>query len=162
MSVKTRRADANFVMTSPLGNLKIAMFNGVLSGICYSRARQKPGCLSGRAARGIERQLRRYFDDPRRPFDLKLALCGTPYQHRVWKFLTRIPTGSVLTYGEVAQHLDSGARAVGGACRNNPVPIVIPCHRVVAAGAIGGYCGNMKGRMLRTKCWLLRHEGVFE
>ena len=155
----TRYASPDFVVASPLGDLGIVMRGDALAGIRYSRAgRKKRNAPSGRAARGVEYQLRRYFENPRRRFDLELALCGTPYQRRVWRLLMHIPPGETLTYGEAARRLDSGARAVGGACRRNPVPIVIPCHRVISASAIGGYCGNMKGRMSRIKRWLLRHE----
>lgn len=112
------------------------------------------------AARAAENQLHRYFDDPHSGFKLKLALDGTPFQQRVWKRLVRIPPGKPLSYGELARRLGTGPRAVGGACRANPAPIVIPCHRVVAATGAGGYCGNMRGKFLRAKRWLLRHEGV--
>ncbi len=152
-----RPGEPGFIMASPLGNLEVVMRGEALAGIRYSRGRRRGG-LAGRAARGIEYQLRRYFDDPRRCFDLKLAPCGTPFQRRVWRLLRRIPPGATMTYGEIARRLASGPRAVGGACRRNPTPIVIPCHRVVAAGAPGGYCGSMKGRMLHAKRWLLQHE----
>ena len=153
---------ASFVMASPLGDLKITMHDDALAGICYLQSRKGAGKNSskslGSGAVHIESQLRGYFEDPDWCFDLELKMCGTAFQQRVWKWLTRIPSGQTLTYGEVARRLKSGPRAVGGACRNNPVPIVVPCHRVIAANAVGGYCGNMQGRMLRAKLWLLQHE----
>ncbi len=153
-------------MASPLGDLEITLCDDALADIRYlhSRLRGRKGPAvqrsrsARRTARDVEYQLRRYFDDPYWRFDLKLMPCGTPYQQRVWKYLARIPAGRPMTYGEVAARLGSGPRAVGGACRSNPVPIVIPCHRVIAASAVGGYCGNMRGRMLHAKRWLLRHE----
>ena len=77
-----------------------------------------------------------------------------------WAALQDIPAGTVLTYGELARQLDSAARAIGGACRNNPIPILIPCHRVVGQQGLGGYAGAVTGDPLGIKRWLLRHEGV--
>ena len=63
-----------------------------------------------------------------------------------------------MTYGEIAEAIHSGPRAVGNACRHNPIPIIIPCHRVVKKGGIGGYCGSLSGKEIQQKDWLLRHE----
>lgn len=84
---------------------------------------------------------------------------GTPFQRRVWQRLRRIPCGQVMRYGELAQELGSSARAVAGACRANPIPILIPCHRVIAATGPGGYMGKTGGQTLAIKRWLLQHEG---
>jgi len=88
------------------------------------------------------------------------VLQGTAFQRRVWEALTRIPAGQTLTYGELAARLDSGARAVGNACRHNPVSIIVPCHRVVSATGIGGYSGSTGGREIDRKQWLLGREGI--
>ncbi len=88
--------------------------------------------------------------------DLPLLLQGTPYQMRIWERLCEIPGGEVITYGAIAAQIGSGARAVGGAVGRNPVWLIVPCHRVVAAsGNLGGYAGG-----IWRKRWLLRHEGV--
>jgi methylated-DNA-[protein]-cysteine S-methyltransferase len=108
--------------------------------------------------RRIEAQLQRFFKDPHAGFDIPLQAQGTDYQRRVWAALRRIAPGERMTYGELARRLRSGPRAVGGACRANPIPLVIPCHRVVAAQGLGGYCGAPDGRMHRIKQWLLAHE----
>jgi methylated-DNA-[protein]-cysteine S-methyltransferase len=84
---------------------------------------------------------------------------GTPFQHRVWQLLQQIPAGETRRYGELAAQLGSSARAVAGACRANPLPILIPCHRVVAADGIGGYMGQTEGEGVAIKRWLLHHEG---
>ncbi len=99
------------------------------------------------------RQLAEYFQGRRRSFDLPLEVRGTPFQQRVWKALRRIPYGETRSYGEIARQVGSprAARAVGMANHANPVAIVIPCHRVIAAGgALGGYaCGiEFKRRLL--------------
>ena len=110
--------------------------------------------------RQIVKQLAQYFVNPKHHFTLPLDMQGTDFQCRVWQALTEIPTGQTLTYGELAVRLDSGARAVGNACRNNPVSIIVPCHRVVSAAGIGGYSGSTGGREIQRKQWLLRHEGI--
>jgi methylated-DNA-[protein]-cysteine S-methyltransferase len=84
---------------------------------------------------------------------------GTPFQQRVWQRLLQIPSGAVVRYGELAQELGSSARAVAGACRANPIPLIIPCHRVIAATGPGGYMGQSGGEALAIKRWLLQHEG---
>lgn len=106
------------------------------------------------------RQIERYLDDPDFRFDLPYTLEGTAYQCRVWTAIAGIARGAVRTYGEVAKALNSGARPVGTACGANRLPLIIPCHRVVAAGGLGGFM-NTKGQdALAIKRWLLRHEGV--
>lgn len=107
-------------------------------------------------------QIQAYLDDPRHAFDLPLQLSGTHHQLAVWEAMQRIPAGSTRTYGELARELGSSARAVGGACGANPIPVVVPCHRVIAAGgAIGGFMGSRsEGFELTIKRWLLGHEGA--
>ena len=106
----------------------------------------------------VVRQLAAYFQDPRRAFSLPLLLEGTPYQRRVWAALRTIPAGRTLTYGELAQQVGGGARAVGNACRRNPMPIIVPCHRVVSITGLGGYMGETVGAGLVLKARLLAHE----
>lgn len=103
-------------------------------------------------------QLRRYLLNPHHVFDLNFELLGTHFQKRVWRCLQQIKAGTTKSYGEIAQQLDSSPRAVGNACRRNPLPIIIPCHRVVARNHIGGYSGNTQGELLTIKQWLLTHE----
>ncbi len=105
-----------------------------------------------------KRQLDAYFTGRLTKFDLPLHPQGTPFQEDLWGRLSDIPYGQVLTYGALANHMGSAARAVGGACGRNPIPIIIPCHRVVAAGGrLGGFSG---GTGLDTKRALLRLEGI--
>ena len=105
------------------------------------------------------RQFNAYFDDPQHPFSLPLHHQATPYQNLVWRTMSAITPGSVKSYGQLADELHSGARAVASACRANRFPVMIPCHRVVAVNGIGGYCGTATGTLLKVKRWLLRHEG---
>ena len=95
------------------------------------------------------------------PFtDMPLSARGTDFQKKVWEELNKIPLGETRTYGEIAKVLNSSARAVGNACRKNPIQIITPCHRVVSANGIGGYAGKTDGEKLNIKRWLLSHEGV--
>lgn len=111
-------------------------------------------------ARLVCEQLMAYLEDPRFVFDLPLAIEGTPFQKRVWQVMCEIPVGHTLTYGEVAKKLATAPRAVGGACGTNPLPIVIPCHRIIASGgALGGFMGTRDVHPLSIKQWLLKHEG---
>lgn len=103
-------------------------------------------------------QLEAYLADPDARFDLPLAVQGTPFQLKLWEALCQIPRGKTLTYGELARRLDGEARAVGQACGDNRLPVVIPCHRVVAAGGIGGFAHSTGGYLLEAKRWLLAHE----
>lgn len=96
------------------------------------------------------------FDE--HPLEFKLLTQGTPYSRAVWKALTEIPPGQVLTYSELAGKLNSGPRAVAQACRNNPYPGIIPCHRVVSKSGIGGFMGQGQGDWVEFKRQLLLYE----
>lgn len=115
----------------------------------------EPVTAAGRAA--VD-QLRRYFRDPSFQFTVDIVLAGTPFQQRVWRALREIPAGSVRTYGELGRRLGTSPRAIGNACRHNPVPIIVPCHRVIAATGRGGFCGELTGPMIGIKDRLLAHE----
>jgi methylated-DNA-[protein]-cysteine S-methyltransferase len=114
--------------------------------------------LAERAAR----QLERYREDPDARFDLPLWVEGTPLQRAVWEAMCAIPRGRTRTYGELARELEAAhfatPRAIGQACGDNRLPIVIPCHRVVAADGIGGFGHATSGYLLEAKRWLLMHE----
>ena len=103
-------------------------------------------------------ELKAYFANPRHRFKLALQPQGTPFQQAVWKALQAIPSGKTLTYQDLALKLKTSARAVGNACRKNPLPIFIPCHRVVAKSGLGGFCGEKDGRFMRVKKTLLEWE----
>ena len=113
----------------------------------------------GSAHADVVRQLDEYFEGRRRVFDLPLDPCGSSFQKVVWSNVARIPFGRIASYSEIA-HLvgrPGASRAVGAANGSNPIPLVIPCHRVVGAdGSLTGYGGG-----LPAKRWLLVHEGVF-
>jgi methylated-DNA-[protein]-cysteine S-methyltransferase len=151
----------SLVMNSPLGRLGVQIENEKIQRLVYLAGSVPLRTPASDFERKVERELENYFDNPDTGFSVPLALTGTPFQQRVWQALTRIPFAETLSYGELAASLGSGARAVGNACRHNPVPIIVPCHRVVAAHGIGGYAGSTSGPVLDRKRWLLVHEGHF-
>ncbi len=111
-----------------------------------------------RFAGRVCRQIERYLDDPAYRFDLAFDFRGSDVQCRVWRAIHSIPSGRTLTYLDVARRIGSAPRPVGGACGANRIPLVIPCHRVVASGGIGGFMHSRRGPGIEIKRWLLRHE----
>ena len=145
---------------SPVGRLWITEVGGAIVRIAWTGRRTGDlGAESGETpllARAAE-QLDEYFAGTCQDFDLPLDPAGTPFQRRVWIEMARIPFGATASYGALARKTGSVARAVGGACGANPIPIVIPCHRVVGeGGALGGFSG---GAGPTTKRALLEIEG---
>jgi methylated-DNA-[protein]-cysteine S-methyltransferase len=156
MARRTGPYDA--VIAAPFGRLGVHTDNNRLIDIDFVSPRVPLKVPANAFARRVCRELRAYLADPRHVFRLPLRLPGTEHQRRVWRALTRIPSGAVSSYGDVAKRLRSSARAVGGACRRNPIPIVVPCHRVVSRGGLGGFMGRQSGSALVIKRWLLAHE----
>ena len=148
------------VVATPLHDLLlgIRLEQGRLCSIDFLRGEWALQSARHHIAREVAQQLARYFADPRWVFDLPLAAIGTPFQQRVWQTLRGLRAGWPVTYGALARELGSSARAVGGACRANPIPIVIPCHRVVSATGLGGFMGRTFGSETALKQWLLEHE----
>jgi methylated-DNA-[protein]-cysteine S-methyltransferase len=140
-------------LLTPLGDLTLSEDEGAIVALDWGRGRdQERTALLVLAAA----QLQDYFDGTRLVFDLPLSPRGSAFQTRVWRALCQIPAGESRSYGALAQELGSAARAIGQANGRNPIPILIPCHRVVGAGgALGGYSG---GGGPSTKQWLLDHE----
>lgn len=140
---------------TPLGDLSLFEEDGAIVAAEWGRAG------GGRATRLLDRARKEfddYFDGKRKRFTVPIAPQGTPYQLRVWAAIQRIPYGQTRSYGDVAHDTDSGPRAVGTACRECPISILIPCHRVIGAGGrIGGW-SSVTG--LDGKRALLRLEGA--
>lgn len=146
------------VIAAPFGLVGIRMRGHALAAVELEPRIRRITPPANAAARQAATVLNRYFKNPACTPSLELAIGGTPFQQRVWRALSRIPPGTTLTYGALARSLGTSARAVGGACRKNPVPVVVPCHRVVAVAGAGGFMGQRSGRALEIKSWLLRHE----
>ena len=111
------------------------------------------------AARAAE-QLERYRENPDATFDLPLLIEGSALERGVWDAMCAIPRGRTRTYGEIARELGADPRAIGQACGDNRLPLVIPCHRVVAASGLGGFAHATSGYLLEAKRWLLMHEAA--
>jgi len=146
---------AHLTCSSPLGDLTLFEEGGAIVSLDWGAAE---GGEETPLLRKAVDQLDAYFEGATITFDLPLNPFGTSFQRKLWKALSDIPYGHTLTYGELAHRIDSGPRAIGGACGKNPIPIIIPCHRVLAAnGKMGGYSGLGE---LDTKQFLLRLEGA--
>ncbi len=147
-------------LAAPFGVLGIRCTQDVLVGIDFlapDTALQPPG---DGLSRKVCEQLMAYFANPDFRFNLPLQLNGTAHQSKVWRAMCAIPCGHTRQYGALAKELASSARAVGQACGANPVPIVIPCHRVVSKVGLGGFANHREGSTLDIKRWLLAHEGA--
>lgn len=104
-------------------------------------------------------QIKQYFEQPTVLLNISVPPHGTSFQQRVWQAIVAIPIGETLTYSQLAEQIGSGSRAVANACGANPLPILIPCHRVVAKHGLGGFMQGKQNGLL-IKQWLLKHEGV--
>lgn len=140
---------------TPVGVLRLTAAGGKLTGIALTGAagENEPDAATDRAAA----QLLEYFDGKRKEFSLETAPQGTPFQRAVWEKLAEVPFGKVVTYGDLARAIGrpSACRAVANAVGKNPLLIVLPCHRVVAANGLGGFTGGIS-----VKRALLRQERV--
>jgi len=110
----------------------------------------------------VIKQIKKYIENPEHIFTLPVDISGTDYRLRVWNELEKIKPGQIKTYGEIATRLDSSPRAVGMACGDNKLPLLIPCHRVVAKHGVGGFMHSRGGFALGVKSWLLKHESTIE
>lgn len=149
---------------SPLGRVELTSVGAALATLTIERNGALPldamPEVHNRVLDRAARQLDEYFSGRRRSFSITLAPRGTEFQHAIWDQLRKLVWGEVTTYGELG--LGTGrataGRAVGGAIGANPIPIIIPCHRVLGSdGRVTGYSG---GAGIPTKLWLLEHEGI--
>lgn len=146
------------VITVPFGAVGISV-QGVQVTIELLSQKHAKKTAENKTAAKVVSQIEAYFSNAHNDFNLPLVFKGTPFQRRVWQAISAIPCGQVLTYGEIATQIGSGPRAVANACGANNLPLVVPCHRVVAKNGLGGFMqGNKDG--LKIKTWLLKHEGV--
>lgn len=146
------------IFPTPFGKLGIHCSAQALSGIEFLPAKTRAVVPRDALAREVCAQLDAYFRESAFQFDLPLELNGTEHQRKVWRALGDIPCGEVRTYGELALLLHSSPRALGQACGNNPIPVVVPCHRVVSKAGMGGFMHRADEGALDIKRWLLSHE----
>jgi methylated-DNA-[protein]-cysteine S-methyltransferase len=142
----------------PFGVLGIHCTGDALTGIDFLPVSEKPQRANSAFAKTVCEQLLRYVENPDVQFTVPLNPGGTPHQNKVWRAMLAIPRGETRSYGELAAELGSGAQAVGQACGANPIPVIIPCHRVVGKAGLGGFMRHASGASLDIKRWLLAHE----
>lgn len=145
---------------SPIGRLDIRLEDGYIVSLDIKRQSSSQRQAMSHSNSAVQTQLDAYFSGKQKALKLPLSLNGTPFQKRVWREMQKIPPGKTLSYGDIAKRLGTDPRAVGNACRANPIPVIVPCHRVVAKAGLGGYAGQTCGRQLTIKKWLLHHEGA--
>jgi methylated-DNA-[protein]-cysteine S-methyltransferase len=152
----------NAIVAAPFGAMGIRTEEGRVRELVYLPPHYQEKAPQDATAEQAAEQVARYFADADFRFELPLLEAGSEFQRRVWDAICAIPRGSTRTYGQIAKLLDSHPRAVGQACGANWFPLVIPCHRVTAAGGLGGFASSddEHGFTLTVKRWLLRHEGA--
>jgi len=158
--IRTMQATHSYqaILATPFGALGILCEDEMLAGINFLALDTVPLAPLNRFAQAVCAQLTAYFSDPDFYFSVPYKLNGTSHQNKVWQSMCAIPRGQTRQYGELAQELASSARAVGQACGANPIPIIIPCHRVVSKTGMGGFAHQREGYELEIKRWLLTHE----
>lgn len=157
---KAQTVQLDATVNWPLGLLGIQMDGSAISRLFFLEEDATEVKPRNAAAKRAAEAVKCYLENPQKPPAISIDLKGTQFQQKVWHALQQLKPGQVVSYGELAKRLGSGARAVGNACRNNPVPILVPCHRVVAKNSMGGFSGKQSGLMMAIKTWLLAHEGV--
>jgi len=150
--------DFDAVISAPFGQLGLREEHGRLAEISFLLQTLPEKPPASPLLKEAAKQLRSYFRDPRARFELPLAANGSAFQQRVWQAMCEIPAGSTSTYGALAKAIGSAPRAVGQACGANPLPIIVPCHRVLSASGQGGFMHSRAAGPLSIKHWLLAHE----
>lgn len=148
------------VITSPVGVIGIYTDDTAVKYVTYLAPSYAELAPLNHLAEECASQLQQYFADSSWYFDLPLMPDGTAFQRRVWQHLSGIQSGQTQTYGHIARRLHTSARAIGNACRQNPLVIVIPCHRVISSNGVGGYSGSTYGQKIAVKQFLLDHENA--
>jgi len=145
-------------LDTPFGLVGVRTEGAVLAEIVYLPRSAGSLAPANAPAERACAQIEKYVADPGFRFRLPLKPVGTPFQRRVWDRIAAIPCGETRTYGDLARLIKSAPRAVGQACGTNYFPLVIPCHRVVAASGLGGFAHTSSGYLIEVKRWLLAHE----
>ena len=148
-------------MKTPVGEITLFENNGEIVALDWGRGMNAPRKTKNKVLKKTAKALEKYFKKGKEDFaDLPLNPGGTPFQAKVWKRMRKIKAGKTKTYGQLAKKLKTSPRAVGGACGTNPIPILIPCHRIM--GATGKLTGYSAGGGVDTKAELLRLEGALD
>ena len=145
------------IINAPFGGVGINIQNECVIGVTLFPTQKTVGDVVGSCAQNVKNQIAQYFQYADASINIPFKFAGTPFQQRVWKAISAIPVGQVLTYSELAEKVGSGPRAVANACGANRLPLLIPCHRVVAKNGLGGFMQGVDGA-IKIKEWLLAHE----
>ena len=147
------------IISTPIGNLGLCANQDVITQISFIKDTGSPYIKDANPlVSSAIHELEQYFAGQLKQFQTPFSPAGTPFQQKVWRALIAIPHGQTLTYGQLAAKLKTSPRAIGNACRTNPLLILIPCHRVLAYNGLGGYSGETRGQQLAIKRWLLELE----
>lgn len=150
------------ILSAPFGAVGVRATADRLLGLDFLPPGTETTAIPTPFIQQVADQLAAYYAAPGHVFHISVAPEGTPFRQRVWAALRAIPSGETISYGELARRVDSAPRAVGQAVGDNPIPIIIPCHRVVAAdGGLGGFMHSRTGYSQDIKRWLLGHEHAF-
>lgn len=147
------------IFSAPYGKMGIILEDRVITKLEFLPHDTDEITTKNIECKKIIADIKAYFKNPHHQFESEFAFMGTDFQIKVWQALLKIPVGKTLTYGQLAKKLKTGPRAIGQACRTNPVPLFVPCHRIVAANNLGGFAGQKQGPFFEAKQWLLHHEG---
>jgi methylated-DNA-[protein]-cysteine S-methyltransferase len=149
--------DFDAIISAPFGAIGIRTQDDFLLGVELIPGQRAEKITKHHFTQSVIRQLQQYLSKPDTVLDIPYAVSGTPFQKRVWQVIASIPAGETVTYSELAKMAGSGPRAVANACGANHVPLVVPCHRVVAKHGLGGFMQGQESGLL-IKSWLLNHE----
>lgn len=146
------------IIETPFAKLGVQVQNDSITSIDFMVSSLEKPFFSSGLTEFLAHQIGCYLQNPLHKFEMSLLPDGTEFQKSVWQIMQTIEAGNTLSYGDVALMLNSSPRAVGNACRRNPIPLLIPCHRIVAKNGLGGFAGQTKGSVFDIKRWLLNHE----
>ena len=146
-------------ISAPFGYICVCSSTDYVSRIELLASKVPSNSRLNKFAKEAREQVKAYLKNSAFKFDLPIDINGSVYRKQVWSEIAKIPSGETRTYGDIAILMGSSARAVGGACGDNVLPILIPCHRVVAQAELGGFMHSSVGFSLKVKWWLLNHEG---
>lgn len=156
-SLETQEAQQIIYYHTPVGLLALHLCGKLLCKLEWSLS-PPPDMKPAELPTALEQQFNQYWLTGKFTMPTALLQQGTEFQQKVWNALYQIPLGQTKTYGELAKELNTGSRALANACRKNPFPLIIPCHRVQAKTGIGGYAGASSGKLVNIKAALLKHE----
>ena len=160
MPANPTRKTYSSVLNSPVGRLglQVNAAETALTALAFLPDDAQPQTPSTDVERLAAEELAAYFSHPQHVFRVPIEPTGSAHQQAVWQAMLAIPCGQVRTYGQIAAQIASAPRAIGGACGRNPLVLLIPCHRIVAANHVGGFNRGTTPEANQIKTWLLRHE----